>query len=350
MPRFNAVVTPLGITGRSLWRGAAIALLVTLTGCSHAVLLSPAGDMAVRQRDLIIIATCLMLLIIVPVIVLTLLFAWRYRESAENAHYNPDWDHSTVLELAIWAAPLLIIITLGAITWVSTHQLDPYRPLTRLDQDRPIPAETKPLTVEVVAMDWKWLFVYPEQGIATVNELAAPVDRPIAFKITATSVMNAFFVPSLAGMVYAMPGMETTLHAVINRPGVYDGFSSNYSGEGFSHMRFKFHGLPNDEFDRWVQQVKASGTSLSKDTYLKLAKPSESEPVQRYASVAPDLYDRILNRCVDGQACLANTMASNRNVKRFDPTAEICTASNTVDVMPMFAADAAINDGRRLLR
>ncbi|MFN7608369.1 MAG: COX aromatic rich motif-containing protein, partial [Ralstonia sp.] len=197
---------------------------------------------------------------------------------------------------------------------------------------------------------WKWLFVYPEQGIATVNELAAPVDRPIAFRITATTVMNAFFVPSLAGMVYAMPGMETKLHAVINRPGVYDGLSSNYSGAGFSHMRFKFHGLSNDEFDRWVQQVKSSGTSLSKDAYLKLAKPSESEPVQRYASVAPDLYDRILNRCVDGQACLADTMASNRNVKRFDPSAEICTASNTVDVMPMFAPDAAINDGRRLLR
>lgn len=307
--------------------------------------------MAMRQRNLIIVATCLMLLIIVPVICLTLLFAWRYREGAKSAPYNPEWDHSTVLELAIWAAPLLIIITLGAVTWVSTHQLDPYRSLTRLDEHRPVTAEIKPLTVEVVAMDWKWLFLYPEQGIATVNELAAPVDRPIAFRITSTSVMNAFFVPSLAGMVYAMPGMETKLHAVVNRPGVYDGFSANYSGAGFSHMRFKFHGLSNEDFDRWVERVKSSGMPLSKGAYLKLAKPSESDPVQRYASVTPDLYNLILNRCVDGRTCVADTMARDRSRSRFDPTAEICTASNTADVMPVFAPDAAINDdGRRLLR
>ncbi len=306
--------------------------------------------MALRQRDLIIIATCLMLLIIVPVIFLTLLFAWRYRENAKDAPYNPEWDHSTVLELAIWAAPLLIIIALGAVTWVSTHQLDPYRPLTRIDQSRPVTAEVKPLTVEVVAMDWKWLFLYPEQGIATVNELAAPVDRPIAFRITSTSVMNAFFVPSLAGMVYAMPGMETKLHAVINQPGVFDGMSSNYSGAGFSHMRFKFHGMSNEDFDRWVQQAKSSGAQLSKDTYLKLAKPSESEPVQRYASVAPDLYNLILNRCVDGGTCMADTMALDRSRGKFDPSAEICTANNTADVAPVFAPDASPNDGRRLLR
>ena len=358
MPRFDAAVTLLSVTGRSLLRSAAIASLVILAGCSNAVLLSPAGDMALRQRDLIIIATCLMLLIIVPVIFLTLLFAWRYREGAKDAPYNPEWDHSTVLELAIWAAPLLIIITLGAITRVSTHQLDPYRPLTRLDEHRPVAVESKPLIVEVVALDWKWLFLYPEQGIATVNELAAPVDRPIAFKITATSVMNAFFVPSLAGMVYAMPGMETKLHAVINQPGIYDGFSSNYSGAGFSHMRFKFHGLSNEDFDRWVQQVKSSGTPLSKDTYQKLAQPSESEPVQRYASVAPNLYDLILTRCVDAQTCQPKVMArnrdgvrnSNRGSDRFDPTAEICTASNTADAMPIFAPDVASNDNRRLLQ
>ncbi len=306
--------------------------------------------MALRQRDLIIIATCLMLLIIVPVICLTLLFAWRYRENAKDAPYNPEWDHSTVLELAIWAAPLLIIIALGAVTWVSTHQMDPYRPLTRIEEGRPVPADVKPLTVEVVAMDWKWLFLYPEQGIATVNELAAPVDRPIAFRITSTSVMNAFFVPSLAGMVYAMPGMETKLHAVINKPGVFDGLSANYSGAGFSHMRFKFHGLSNEEFDRWVQQAKASGTTLSKDTYQKLAKPSESEPVQRYASVAPNLYDLILNRCVDGGTCLSDTMALDRGRGKFDPSVEICTASNTPDVAPVFAPDAMAADGRRLLR
>jgi cytochrome o ubiquinol oxidase subunit 2 len=352
MRRLEAAVPTFCVTGKLLLRSAAIAILMGLAGCSNAVLLSPAGDMAARQRDLIIIATCLMLLIIVPVICLTLLFAWRYRESANNAHYNPEWDHSTVLELAIWAAPLLIIIALGAVTWVSTHQLDPYRPLTRLDDRRPVAADTKPLVVEVVAMDWKWLFLYPEQGIATVNELAAPVDRPIAFRITSTSVMNAFFVPSLAGMVYAMPGMETKLHAVINKPGVYDGMSSNYSGAGFSHMRFKFHGMSGGDFDSWVQQAKSAGAPLSKDAYLKLAQPSESEPVQRYASVAPGLYNLILNRCVDGGACVADTMAQNQNRirARFDPSAEICTASNTSDVAPVFAPDAVAGNGDRVLR
>ncbi len=195
--------------------GAAICLL---SGCS-AVLFDPAGDLAVRQRNLILLSTVLMLLIIVPVIVLTLLFAWRYRASANNPKYDPDWDHSTVLELLIWSAPLLIIIALGAVTWVSTHELDPFRPLGRIDRQRDVPIDTQPLRVDVVAMDWKWLFIYPDQGIATVNELAAPVDRPIAFRSTATTVMNAFFVPSMAGLVYAMPGMQSELHAVVNRPG-----------------------------------------------------------------------------------------------------------------------------------
>ncbi|EYS85309.1 cytochrome O ubiquinol oxidase [Cupriavidus sp. SK-4] len=345
MGRFDSVVPPRRVQGRLLLRCAAAVMLACLAGC-NAVLLAPSGDMAVRQRDLIIIATCLMLLIIVPVIILTLLFAWRYRESATDAPYNPDWDHSTVLELAIWAAPLLIIIALGAVTWVSTHQLDPYRPLTRIEPGRPVPADVKPLTVEVVAMDWKWLFLYPEQGIATVNELAAPVDRPIAFRITATSVMNAFFVPSLAGMVYAMPGMETKLHAVINKSGVYEGFSANYSGAGFSHMRFKFHGLSNQDFERWIQQVKSSGQGLSTDTYLKLAQPSERDAVQRYANVAPGLYDLILNRCVGGGRCMADTMALDRSRGKFDPSGEICTARNTPTTAPVFAR----NDGRVLLQ
>jgi len=353
MRPFDSAARPLKVTGRLLLRVGAFGLLAALAGC-NAVLFSPSGELAVRQRDLIIIATLLMLLIIVPVIILTPLFAWRYRENANNPHYNPDWDHSTVLELAIWAAPLLIIIALGAVTWVSTHQLDPYRPLTFIDGKRAVTPDTKPLVVEVVAMDWKWLFLYPEQGIATVNEMAAPVDRPIAFKITATSVMNTFFVPSLAGMVYAMPGMETKLHAVINKAGVYDGLSGNYSGEGFSHMRFKFHGLSDADFDKWVQQVKSGGTALSKDAYAKLAEPSERVPVQRYASVEPDLYKQILNRCVLGGTCMADTMALDRSRGKFDPSTYVCTAGNTAGgaagEASMFASEPALNDGRRLLR
>ena len=173
-----------------------------------------------------------------------------------------------------------------------------------------MPEGTQPLVVEVVALDWKWLFFYPEQGIATVNELAAPVDRPIQFKITASSVMNSFYVPALAGQIYAMPGMETKLHAVINKPGEYEGFSANYSGAGFSGMRFKFHGLQGADFDQWVQKAKAEGKALGRDDYMQLERPSEREPVRRYASVAPGLYDAILNRCVEpGKMCMRQMMA-----------------------------------------
>ncbi|HEX4675227.1 MAG TPA: ubiquinol oxidase subunit II, partial [Steroidobacteraceae bacterium] len=187
-------------------------------GC-NLVLLHPAGAVAAQQGHLIVVSTVLMLLVIIPVIALTVLFAWRYRKSNSEATYAPDWDHSTQLELVIWAVPLLIIIALGAVTWINTHTLDPYRPLRRLDTARPVAAGVKPLVVEVVALDWKWLFIYPEQGIAVVNDLAAPVDVPVTFKITASAVMNSFFIPSLAGQIYAMPGMETELHAVMNHPG-----------------------------------------------------------------------------------------------------------------------------------
>ena len=284
---------------------------VLLAGC-NTVLMNPSGDIAHQQGRLIVVSTVLMLIIIIPVIALTIFFAWRYRQSNKEATYSPDWDHSTQLELAIWAAPLLIIIALGAITWISTHVLDPYQPLRRLDAQRPIPADTKPLVVEVVALDWKWLFIYPEQGIATVNELAAPVDRPISFKITASSVMNSFFIPALAGQIYAMPGMETKLHAVINKPGEFDGFSANYSGAGFSGMRFKFHGLSDGDFDQWVQKVKAGKDGeLTRELYQKkLEVPSEREPVRHYASVDPALYDAILNLCVDrSKMCMKEMMA-----------------------------------------
>ncbi|KQW63594.1 ubiquinol oxidase subunit II [Variovorax sp. Root411] len=296
---------------KNLRRSLLLLSAMLLAGC-NTVLMNPSGDIANQQGRLIVVSTVLMLIIIIPVIALTIFFAWRYRQSNKEATYSPDWDHSTQLELAIWAAPLLIIIALGAITWISTHTLDPYQPLRRLDAQRAIPAEAKPLVVEVVALDWKWLFIYPEQGIATVNELAAPVDRPISFKITASSVMNSFFIPALAGQIYAMPGMETKLHAVINKPGEFEGFSANYSGAGFSGMRFKFHGLSNGDFDQWVQKVKAGKDGeLTRELYQKkLEVPSEREPVRHYASVDPALYDAILNLCVDrGKMCMKEMMA-----------------------------------------
>jgi len=285
--------------------------LVLLAGC-NSVVLNPSGDIANQQAHLIIVSTLLMLLIIVPVICLIVFFAWRYRKGNTAAKYDPDWDHSTQLELVIWGAPLLIIIALGLITWISTHTLDPYRPLDRIDDSRPISPASQPLTIQVVALDWKWLFIYPEQGIATVNELATPVDVPIRFKITASSVMNSFYIPALAGQIYAMPSMETTLNAVLNAPGEFEGFSANYSGAGFSHMRFKYHGMDMNDFERWVAEAKANGETLDRATYLQLEKPSENEPVHHYAKVTPELFHAIVNRCVaPGTVCMDKMMAED---------------------------------------
>jgi cytochrome o ubiquinol oxidase subunit 2 len=279
-------------------------LLAVLGGC-NLVVLNPAGDIAIQQRDLVIISTVLMLLIILPVMALTALFAWHFRQSNTSAHYDPEWSHSTHLELIIWSAPLLIIICLGAVTWMATHMLDPYRPISRTAPGVTAADIKKPLNVQVVALDWKWLFIYPDYGIATVNEMAAPLDHPINFKITSSSVMNAFYVPALAGMVYAMPGMQTQLHAVINKPGTFKGFSSNFSGSGFSEMRFNFIGADQAGFDKWVADVKASGgTTLGRTEYLELERPSEAVPVKKFTSVDPQLFHLILNRCVQpGKMC-----------------------------------------------
>ncbi|WP_427911405.1 ubiquinol oxidase subunit II [Ramlibacter sp. MMS24-I3-19] len=280
-----------------------------LGGCGS-VVLKPHGDIAAQQAHLVIQSTLLMLLVIVPVIIATLVFAFRYRASNTEAEYTPDWDHSTRLELMIWGVPLLIIIALGAITWISTHKLDPYRPLDRIDAQRAIAPGTKPLVVDVVAMDWKWLFVYPEQGIATLNELAVPVDRPVEFRITASTVMNTFYVPTMAGMVYAMPGMETRLNAVMNRTGEYEGLSANYSGAGFSDMHFKVRSLGDADFAAWVDASRKGGEALTRAAYLQLEKPSAKEPVRRFAKVDDGLYDLILNRCVDGtRMCTHQMMA-----------------------------------------
>ena len=291
---------------------AVLATAATLGGCDM-VVMNPMGDVALQQRNLVIIATVLMLLIVVPVIATTILFAWRYRASNEAAQYEPDWDHSTQLELLIWAAPLLIVICLGAVTWTGTHLLDPYRPIGRLAKGRPVPANARPLEVQVVALDWKWLFIYPEYGFATVNELAAPVDRPIRFRLTASSVMNAFYVPTLAGMIYSMPSMETKLHAVINKPGNYEGFSANYSGAGFSNMRFRFHGMDEAGFAAWVARNRAAGGTLGRAQYLQLERPTEKVPVMRFAAVAPGLFDAVVNQCVrPGTTCMADMMRHDR--------------------------------------
>lgn len=283
-------------------------LVFVMSGCD-AVVLHPAGDVAAQERDLLIFSTLLMLLIIVPVMALTIFFAWKYRQSNSKAVYHPDWDHSTILELVIWAAPLFIIIALGALTWMGTHLLDPYRALGRINTGHDMTTAGKPLQVDAIALDWKWLFIYPEYGIASVNELAAPVDRPIDFHITASSVMNSFYVPALAGQIYAMPGMETRLKAVINNPGTYKGISANYSGAGFSGMHFLFHGMSDSDFAAWTKNAKSANGNLTANAYLDLAKPSENDSIRHYSHVDTDLYQKIVGMCVEpGTHCM--TMSS----------------------------------------
>jgi cytochrome o ubiquinol oxidase subunit II len=285
---------------------SALFLLPVLAGCSTAVM-DPAGDVARQQSHLILWATGLMLLIIVPVMALTVLFAWRYRETNTEAEYRPDWDHSTGLELVIWSAPLLIIIALGAITWVSTHTLDPYRPLGRIKEGAfgTAAAKARPLEVQVVSLDWKWLFIYPEQGIATVNELVLPVDRQVRFRMTSSSVMNTFWVPQMAGMVYTMAGMETKLHGVLNKTGKFEGLSGNYSGRGFSDMHFWTHSVTDARFNSWVAGVRRQPLRLDTATYLKLEQPSEKVRPIGFGGIEPSLFPRIVALCVKpGTACM----------------------------------------------
>jgi cytochrome o ubiquinol oxidase subunit II len=252
----------------------------------------------------------LMLLIIVPVMVLIVFFAHKYRAQNTKAEYRPDWEHSTKLEFVIWGAPLLIIVTLGAVTWVGTHLLDPYRPLERIAADAPVPASVKPLQVQVVALDWKWLFIYPEQGIAMVNEMAAPVDRPVEFTLTSGTVMNSFYIPAMAGMIYAMPGMQTKLHGVFNNAGEYKGIASNYSGWGFSGMHFKAIATDQAGFDSWVQTARTSGEKLDRARYLALEAPTQNVKPMGFAEIDPLLFARIVNMCVEeGKICMAEMMA-----------------------------------------
>ncbi|MDE1914525.1 MAG: ubiquinol oxidase subunit II [Sphingomonadales bacterium] len=294
------------------WRKASALVLPLILSACQSDVMNPAGDIAKQQAHLVVVATLLMLIIVVPVMVLIAVFAFKYRAGA-NARYEPEWHHSTQLELVIWSAPLLIIIALGSLTWVTTHLLDPFRPLDRIKEGQPVKAGTKPLEIEVVALDWKWLFIYPEQGVASINEVALPVDRPVHFSITASSVMNSFYIPAVAGQIYAMPGMTTQLNAVVNKAGSYNGFSANYSGAGFSHMHFTALGLAGGDFDKWVANAKSASDKLDAETYLKVEQPSgveATDPVRHFANVQGGLFDRIVNLCVTpGKMCVNQMMA-----------------------------------------
>ncbi|WP_343597388.1 ubiquinol oxidase subunit II [Acinetobacter sp.] len=229
-----------------------------LTGCGgDLVLLNSKGPVAHGLSGLMMTAIYLMLLVVIPSIIMALWFGWKYRASNKDADYKPTWAHSTTIEIVVWGVPIIIIAILAYIAWWGSHQYDPYRPL---DAE----ATTKPVDIQVIAEPYKWVFVYPEQQIATVNELRFPEQTPVHFHITSDFTMNSFFIPQLAGQIYAMAGMQTHLHVLANEPGEFRGFSSNYSGYGFSQMHFKAHSVTKADFDKWVADVKAGkGTEIN---------------------------------------------------------------------------------------
>ncbi|WP_246223278.1 ubiquinol oxidase subunit II [Alteromonas profundi] len=270
---------------RNLAKLAFVTTVLLLAGCSGGVL-DPKGQVGMDEKNLIILCTILMLIVVVPVIVLTLYFAWKYRASRDFEIYTPKWAHSTKIEAVVWSIPILIVIALGVITWRSTQALDPYAPLNDKGEH---------LTVEVVSLNWKWLFIYPEQGIATVNELVFPANKPVAFKITSEDAMNSFFIPQLGSQIYSMAGMETKLHLIADEPGTFKGISANYSGAGFSDMKFDAIATRTQaDFDDWVQHVKQQRNVLTAETYQTLAEPTEDHPVTYYGKVSNGLFNQIV--------------------------------------------------------
>lgn len=265
---------------------ASLASIFLLTGC-NLVVFNPKGQIATDERDLIILATGLMLLVVVPVIVLMFVFAYRYRATNKKARYSPRWASSHKIEAVVWGVPLLIIIALGWVTWETTHALDPYRPL---DSDTP------PINVQVVATDWKWLFIYPDLGIASVNELALPVHTPVSFTVTSDAAMTSFFIPALGGQIYAMAGMQTKLHLIANETGEFRGIAANYNGPGFSDMHFATLSLSPADFQAWVNKVKGAPTQLDHTRYAQLAKPTIKHPITYYSAVQERLFLDIVDK------------------------------------------------------
>ena len=253
--------------------------------CDRAVILNPKGPIADAQRGLLIDAFSVMLIVVVPVIVMALLFAWRYRASNRNARYAPTWANSAKVDAVVWLVPALIVIAVGILVWRSTHKLDPYREIA---------SDLPPLDIQVVAQDWKWLFIYPEQGIAVVNQMAIPAGRPISLRITSDTVMNSFYVPALAGQIYAMAGMQTRLQMLANAPGKFVGRNTQYSGGGFSDQFFEVLATSPADFDAWVAKVKQAPGKLDAAAYAKLAEKSRLVPIAYFSAVEPRLFDSII--------------------------------------------------------
>ncbi|MFI4819037.1 MAG: ubiquinol oxidase subunit II [Enterobacterales bacterium] len=262
---------------------------MSISGCKEIVLMFPKGQIGIEQRNLIIISLILMLILVIPVIIMTFIFILKYKSSNLNSKYDPDWCYSKKIEFFIWIIPFIIVSILSYITWKSTH---------KLDQRKKIISKYKTINIQVISMDWKWLFIYPKNNIATINEIAFPVNIPIKFEITSNSVMNSFFIPQLGSQIYAMSGMNSILNIISNKPGNYKGISSNFSGKGFYGMKFKVI-VTNDKYDflNWIKKVKSSFNIIKniKD-YEYISHPSEKNSIKYFSFVVPKLYQYVIKK------------------------------------------------------
>jgi cytochrome o ubiquinol oxidase subunit 2 len=256
-----------------------------LGGCQEGVL-DPKGPIAAAERLILFNSLGIMLAIVIPTILATLGVAYWFRSSNERARYMPDFSYSGRLEMLVWSIPIMTVLLVGGVAWVGSHDLDP---------PKPIASAVKPVRVQVVSLDWKWLFIYPEQGIATVNQLTIPVGTPVSFELTSSGVMNSFWVPQLGGQIYTMAGMKTRLHLQADHPGTYRGASANYSGDGFADMRFNVDAVPAEKFAQWVDAARSAGPALDAQVYADLAKPSKAVAPFTYRTVAPRLFDGIVS-------------------------------------------------------
>jgi cytochrome o ubiquinol oxidase subunit 2 len=257
-----------------------------LASCSEGVL-DPRGPVGKAVRIILYDSTAIRLAVVIPVIVLTLVFAWWFRAKNKRARYRPDWEYSGRIEMIIWSIPALIVLFLGGIAWTGSHDLDPPLPLAE---------STAPLDIEVVSLDWRWLFIYPHEGIASLNRLVVPAGVPLRFRLTSTTVMNSFFVPQLGTQIYTMPNMVTRLNLQADEPGTFEGLSAQFSGDGFSDMRFDLVSTEAEAFKSWVSATKTQGGVLDAGTFEELVKPAKADGAQTYAQVSEGLFDRISSR------------------------------------------------------
>jgi len=267
-------------------RCAAVMAPIALTACQPAVL-DPRGIVGIADKTILIDSLAIMLAIVVPTIAATFAFAWWFRASNTRATYLPDFAESGRLELIVWAIPLLVIMLLGGVAWIGAHDLDPYKPLA---------SDTPPLEVQGVSLDWKWLFIYPTQGVASVNQLVVPAGLPLHFSLTSASVMNAFFIPQLGSMIYTMNGMTTQLNLRADAPGTFRGLSSHYSGDGFSNMHFDVQAVPADQFATWIEATRKTGPTLDPATYAALARQSVIAAPFTFRAADPELFQEIVTQ------------------------------------------------------